>query len=380
MVTYLPGQILCRKGLGGMSLFVAFPAPGSAARKYRIRAGPAEIRQVAARRRGNGVEMFRRSRYHRGVGGPMISRTLSTPLLCLVITSALVSCSGPVGDDAGSGPVASAEYLAEIAEFTKVQNEMLGGETGWTTVVGLFWLAEGENRFGTDPDNAVVLPEAVALPNAGVLIVEGDKITVRPTSGTDLRLRGELISEQVIASDADGLADHLIIGDITFFVLQRGGRYAVRVKDPNSDARLAFVGVELFTVDPAWRIEADFESYDPPHDRYLSTVIGTENLVKVPGQARFTVNGVACTLEPVISSPDSQQLFFVFRDQTSGQETYGGGRFLLADLAQDGKVILDFNRAVNPPCAFTRHATCPIPPAENNLAVRVTAGQLKYGG
>ena len=143
-------------------------------------------------------------------------------------------------------------------------------------------------------------------------------------------------------------------------------------------ARTGFLGLDYFPIDPAWRIEAKWVPFEPPREIRIASIVGTSENEKSPGKAVFDREGKTFELIPVQESPDS--LFFIFSDETSGKETYGAARFLYSDPPRGGKVVLDFNRAVNPPCAFTPFATCPLPPKENRLTVRVTAGEKNYRG
>jgi uncharacterized protein (DUF1684 family) len=297
---------------------------------------------------------------------------------CIIGISTLLSVLG-CGPPTPEIPPVDEAYLAELEEWHRERSERLGSETGWLTVVGLHWLKEGENRFGTDPVNEVVLPEAAKVSYGGSLFLEGGEITVRPSEGTDLRLRGEPVVETKIESDEHGPPEVLTLGGVSFHVLSRGGRYAVRVKDPGCEARRSFRGVERFPVDPRFQVEAIFVPYETPRETAFPTVIGTDAQFLVPGIVQFELDGVASTLEPVIADPSVALLFFVFGDQTNGDTTYGAGRFLYTDREKDGRVTLDFNRAINPPCAFTEFATCPLPPPQNRLPLRVEAGEKKYG-
>ena len=149
-----------------------------------------------------------------------------------------------------------------------------------------------------------------------------------------------------------------------------------RFRDPDSPALKAFTGIERFPIDPSWRIEADWQPYEPPHEIELVTIINTLEKAPVPGKAVFERDGQRFELEPVLE--DDGTLFFIFADQTSGKETYGAARFIYSQPAVDGKVVIDFNKAFNPPCALSPHVVCPTAPAGNRLALRITAGEKVY--
>jgi uncharacterized protein (DUF1684 family) len=156
-------------------------------------------------------------------------------------------------------------------------------------------------------------------------------------------------------------------------VIERGGQFAVRVKDNGSPARRDFTGLKWFPVDPAWKITATF--IPAPHPVTFDTDVGIKQHDQSPGYVTFTRGARQYRLEPV---KDGNELFFVIRDQTSGKSTYGASRFLYTSLPKDGRVELDFNKAENPPCVFTAYATCPLPPPQNRLPIAVTAGEMMY--
>lgn len=269
-------------------------------------------------------------------------------------------------------------YRQEIEQWRKGRETRLAAEGGWLSVIGLDWLAEGVNRFGTDPKNAVVFPEGTGPALAGVLVLAGGKVTLKPEPGAGITLDGEAVTERQLRVDADGKPDVLRLGSLAFHIIKRGERFAVRLKDSQRPERLAFKGVPAFPVKAAYKVQGTFVPYDPPRSIPIATVIGTSEPMKCPGKVVFRLGGRKLTLEPVLE-PGSEELFFIFRDRTSGKQTYPAGRFLYAPMAKDGKVVLDFNKAVNPPCAFTEFATCPLPPRQNALSVPVLAGEKTYG-
>ena len=270
-------------------------------------------------------------------------------------------------------------YENQIRIWHEKRVTRLTSDTGWLTVAGLFWLHPGDNSFGTDIKNDIVLPEGSAPARAGVFTHAGGKTTVRALPGTTFQVDGKSIQEMQLRSDADGDPEIVQLGNLRFFIIKRGGRYAIRMRDLNSPMRKAFRGIDSYPVRMSNRVAARFEPYDPPHRIPIANVIGTVDTMAAPGALVFTFDGKECRLDPVLESPDDKQLFILFKDATSGKETYATGRFLYADLPQDGKTTLDFNKAYNPPCAFTPYATCPLPPRQNDLPVAVRAGEKSYG-
>jgi hypothetical protein len=280
-------------------------------------------------------------------------------------------------------PAVDPGYLAEIEKWRAERLISLTSEDGWLTVVGLSWLRPGENRFGSDPGNEVVLPGRGTPALVGTLELRQDGTALlHPGPGTGLTLGGSPATERVLASDRTGKPDILGVGSIRFYLIDRSGKLAVRVKNPHSARRVGFAGIRHFPVDPAYRVEARFEPYQKPREVAVATIQGPEQKMLVPGVVRFTIRGKALALEPFVSSPEDDTFFIVFRDATSGSETYGAGRFLDATAPAKGsrKVVLDFNRAYSPPCAFTPYATCPLPPRQNELPLRIEAGEKFSGG
>ncbi len=255
----------------------------------------------------------------------------------------------------------------------------LAAEDGWLSLIGRDWLNPGENSLGSAPGSTVLLPEWAAPAKAGVFILEGTTVRFKPLPGSGLQLNGKPAIETVLKSDADGTPDVLMAGRVKFYLIRRGTRLGVRIKDSQNPARKAFHGVPRYPVDPAWRVEADFIPYATPQTRLIPTVLGTTEPMSAPGLLRFKVGGREITLEPMVEDPDHPELFLIFKDTTSARGTYPAGRFLYADMPKNGKVVLDFNRAINPPCAFTLFATCPLPPKQNQLDIEVRAGEKDPG-
>jgi uncharacterized protein (DUF1684 family) len=293
---------------------------------------------------------------------------LNRRLPVLLLLCALLHCGGepPAQTDA--------DYLDTMATYRSEREERLRAEEGWLSLIGLHWLREGPNSFGSDPTNAIVLPADAAPLHAGNLGYDGEQVRLIPHPAAELSIDGAPAGERVLRDDRDGKPDTIALGRLRFYVIQRGGRHAVRIKDPGSPARSSFEGLDFFPVDPAYRVEARLRRYESPSPRQIPTVVGTATEMLAPGVLEFELNGAALTLEPYIRNPEDTSLFLIFRDHTSGEETYGAGRFLSATLIGDS-AVLDFNKAYNPPCAFTPFATCPLPPRQNRLDAAIRAGE-----
>ena len=278
-------------------------------------------------------------------------------------------------------PVTADEaYRAEIQEWRRAREAQLKGDGGWLTLAGLFWLKEGPNWFGTDPSSEIVLPEGSTAARSGVISFHDGRATLRLAQDVVGRIGGQLVAgRREMRPDSSGAADELELGSLTMYVIERGGRFGVRVKDKNSPIRKGFKGLDWYPIDEGHRVEARWVSYPSPRPLKVPNVLGETEIMPSPGHAEFELGGQVVRLAGVLQSPQSLQLFFILRDETSGKETYGSGRFLYSELPKRGRVVLDFNKAYNPPCAFTPHATCPLPPKQNWLPVAVRAGEKAYG-
>lgn len=285
-------------------------------------------------------------------------------------------------------------YVAQIQQWQKQQEKELRADDGWLTVSGLFWLHPGNNTFGSAKTNDIVLPSPVPE-KAGWFTLENGAVTLVAISNLDVRLNSQPITSAVVEgvemkqakleTDKTGRPGKVNLGDLTLFPITRGDRIAIRLKDKNSQARREFKGMKYYPINPEYRIVADFVSAEKGATLKIPNILGQINDLPTPGYAEFTLAGQKLRLAPVTegdcgSDPPSTaksncRLFFIFKDLTSGHGTYPPGRFLYAALPKDGKVVLDFNRAENPPCAWTAYATCPLPPKENALSVAVQAGE-----
>jgi uncharacterized protein (DUF1684 family) len=254
------------------------------------------------------------------------------------------------------------DFLAEWRAWHAGRLAALQKPQGWLSLVGLHWLKPGENRIPGLP---------------GAFDVQGDAATLHARAEDGYSVNGKPVAEHRLASDATGAPDRLQLGSRVAVVIARGGRLALRVWDADSPVRAGFKGIDTFPPDPRWRITARWEPFSRPRQVQQPSVTGTPTTELVPGRAVFTVGGREVALTP---TQDGDGLFFVFKDGTAPRETYGGGRVLTAKAPRDGAVVLDFNRAYNPPCAFTSFATCPLPLPENVLPLRVEAGEKVWSG
>ena len=272
-------------------------------------------------------------------------------------------------------------YAAEIEEWRSSRLARLTADDGWLTLTGLYWLEPGDNSFGSSEDSAVVLPDDSLPDTVGRLVLDADgTVNAIAEEGADVKVNGEDLTEAVLRTDAAGRPDVVTAGRILFFIIDREGKLGARVKDPEAATRKSFSGIDHFPIDPSFRVEARLEPYEEPREVAIPTVLGRDTTMLAPGVLHFTIEGTEHTLEPYVSDSDSTSYFLIFRDATSAVSTYGAGRFLSADVAdENGLTVLDFNLAYNPPCAFTPYATCPLPPPQNWLQASIEAGEQFHG-
>jgi uncharacterized protein (DUF1684 family) len=268
-------------------------------------------------------------------------------------------------------------YRTQLQKWRTEREDKLKAEDGWLTVAGLFWLKEGVNSFGTDRSLNIVLPENSAPPKAGSLELRNDTVMLHVSSGVQVKVNDQPATDLTLKIDAsNSKPDVITIGDLRMTVIKRGNRIGLRVRDMNSRARREFKGLDWFPVKGSFRVVANFTPFEKPKEITIVNVLGDQIKMTNPGILSFRLKGRTFELKPVVEN--DHELFIIFRDQTAGRSTYSAGRFLYADLPKDGKVILDFNKAENPPCAFTKFATCPLPPRQNFLPITIEAGELNY--
>ena len=269
-------------------------------------------------------------------------------------------------------------YRAALAKWRQDRETELKSDNSWLTVAGLFFLNEGKNSFGSGPLNDIVLPEG-APAEGGVLEFDGKKVTLR--ADQPLTVNGTPVTTMELRPAGDGKpADTVAMGTMSFFVHKSGDRFAIRLRDKNSEIRRNFTGLRWFAPNEAYKVTGRFEPYATPKPVRVPNILGDLEPYTAPGVVAFTLNGQPLKLEVYDSgSGENRRFFIVFRDLTSGKETYPSARFLYAERPNaKGEVVLDFNKAYNPPCAFNPFTTCPLPSDQNRLRVRVEAGELDY--
>jgi uncharacterized protein len=267
------------------------------------------------------------------------------------------------------------DYRTSIEKFRKDREVSLKADDGWLTVAGLFWIKPGETRIGGDPSSDVLLPSG-APSNLGILTLHDGKARFAAHPGVEITLDGKPLTEGDVRTDGEGKPGVLAFGRFKLIVLKRGNRHALRLKDNGSEIRENFAGLRWFPVDEKWKIEAKFVPHLIPSKITFDTIVGEQDVLESPGYATFERDGKTYRLDA--ASEADGRLWFVFRDATSGRTTPANARQLTTDAPIGDAVVLDFNKVVNLPCAYTPHATCPIAPPQNRLALAITAGEQNY--
>ena len=266
-------------------------------------------------------------------------------------------------------------YISDVEKWRVDHETELKKDDGWLTVAGLYWLKDGANTIGKGDKYDVSLTDSFKSDGFGKIDFHDGKAVLTVDPGVEATVDGKPISTVELASDDPGPATKVTTGSQTFYLIKREDKFGIRLKDSNSAERRDFDGEHWFPVDEDYHVTGTFETFDSAREVEIPNVLGGTFTMKSPGIVRFRLKGKELSIQPVIE--DEKTLFFIFKDATSGSETYGAGRFLYTENPVDGKVVLDFNKAENPPCAYTTFATCPIPPPQNRLDVEIKAGELK---
>lgn len=273
---------------------------------------------------------------------------------------------------------AQSDYVRQIEKWRTEHEAEIKSENGWLTVAGLFWLKNGANTVGAGSGFDIELTENFKQGKFGTIDFQNGTARLKVESGVEAFSEGKQVAEIELVSDAQGKPTVIQTGSQTFYLIKREDRFGIRLKDKNSRERVNFTGLKWFKVDEKFRVKAKFEAFAEPKEILIPNVLGGNFRMKSPGVLRFKLNGRKYTLEPVLEE-GTERLFIIFRDLTYKTETYGAGRFLYAEKARGGTVILDFNKSENPPCAYTPFATCPLPPPQNRLEIGIEAGEKRYG-
>jgi len=271
----------------------------------------------------------------------------------------------------------SAAYNTAVEDFHKQRALEIGGDSGWAALTDLQWLQNGQFTIGRAPSNAIRLNAPSSPERLGTLTVTPQAVTLQVAPGVTAVVNGKASSEIQLPINVAPVSA-VSVGGIKFSVIERADRRGLRVWDRVSPTRVSFRGLRWYPTSVRWRVDASFTPHQPAPMMRIQNIVGQTVEMANPGVASFVVDGRTYRLEALLESADATELFFMFRDGTSNKTTYGAGRYMYTALPKDGHVTLDFNMAVNPPCAFTAFATCPLPPVKNRLLVPIDAGELDY--
>ncbi len=267
---------------------------------------------------------------------------------------------------------------ARIADWRAQRLASLTSATGWLTPIALYWLKDGENSFGRAPTQAFAVDDAALAADTGEFVLTHGRVRYVAHSRRTMTYLGKPVTSLDLVSDAHEKPTELIAGSLHFMLIERAGHLGIRVRDSVSPNRLQFKGLQYFPVRADWHIQAHFEPYVPERRISIVNILGMTEEMTSPGAIVFEREGRSWRLDAILEAPGDRELFVMFSDATSGQQTYGAGRFLYVGLPHADRIDVDFNEAFNPPCAFTDFATCPLPPQQNRLALSIDAGELKY--
>ncbi|MDD2792556.1 MAG: DUF1684 domain-containing protein [Sediminibacterium sp.] len=279
-----------------------------------------------------------------------------------------------LGADAQTGT-----YAAEIEQWVKGRYAALKNtKSGWLNLAGLYWLEEGKNSFGTAAGNKIVFPKGTIAAKAGYFELNNGKVTLVPEKGVAIQVNGRPITRELIYSKDSLRSAVSSYGSLHWTIIRREDRIGIRLRNDLNESLLHFKSIDRYPADTAWKLEAVLKEPLFPTSIPIKNVLGQTIQMKLLGKLIFTIQGKVFSLDAVGEGDD--ELFVIFGDATNTHTTYGAGRFMYVPKPDaSGKTILDFNKAFNPPCAFTPFATCPLPPQQNVLPVAVTAGEKDYG-
>ena len=321
-----------------------------------------------------------RTQHHQGCE---MQRLMAGTALAIALLLGLARQPARAGSTAATKPETGEVDAPYQQSFNKWKAELVDDlKQNWLTLVGLYWLKPGTNTFGSDAGNSIVLPSGSTPARAGEFELRGKEVSVKVAPGVKATIGGKQESEAALKPDTSGEPTVIELASLQMHVIVRGERIGIRVKDLNSPAVKNYRGPTFFPLDLKYRITAAWVPSDGKKTVDVPDVLGEVTPTPIAGQAKFKLNGQEATLINLGGDP-SKGLFFVFTDATGKTDTYPGGRFLQTDPVVNGSVVLDFNRAYNPPCAVTPYATCPLAPKENRLAVAIPAGERydrKKGG
>ncbi len=300
-------------------------------------------------------------------------------ILFALVGFTMLAVAGPGGAQANpsTGAQPQADWRQDLEKWKREREQNLKKPFGWLSLVGMEWLHKGSNTIGSAADNRIRLSHGAA--HVGDFDYDGENIFFTPAAGVSVLANGKPVTDTIaVASDQQENTTRFSHDSFQFYVIERG-KPALRIKDSQARTRLDFAGLDYFPADEKWRVKARFIPYDPPKSIEIVNVLGLLNKEPSPGAVEFELNGKTHRLDVIDEGGD--EYFVIFADRTNGRSTYGPGRFLYVKKPdENGETWVDFNRAYNPPCAFTDYSTCPLPPPQNRLREFIEAGEKKYRG
>ncbi len=326
--------------------------------------------------------MLRRTDPLRSLSAIMHPMPIPPPLRCSLLAALVLvtACTGDVATPAKPAVDATA-YAADTKAWRASRFDAIAGPDGWSTVAGLFWLDSASFTIGSDSSNDIVLPADHTPARLGTLMRTDSTFRFRAAPGVAVFADSTRIDTVTVINDKGRAPTVLRHGSVTYRVIERGGRQALRVKDSAYVLRTEFKGLDYFPLDTSMRVLARLVPHATPRTLRILNVIGQTDEYRSPGTLEFSMAGMPYRITAAFEGSDTTQYFLIFRDATSRDETYPAGRFMYTSLVDStGYTVLDFNRAYNPPCAFTPFATCPLPPAENVVSAAIRAGEKRYAG
>ena len=285
------------------------------------------------------------------------------------------SCNSP--KEKGEISLDTVAYKIEIEEWYVKRLDDLMSENGWLNLAGLFWLEEGINTFGSGENNNVVFPKGTIPERAGYFTVNQGIVKIDVAPGVMITQNGKQVIDKQIFSPDSATNPTLEYGSLRWFVLKRDKIVGIRLRDIESEHIQKFSGIDRYPVSAEWRIEAVVEHSAEPRRIYITNVLGQTTSQTSHGTVVFMINDKEYRLDAIDGGND--ELFVIFGDPTNEHETYPSGRYVYVKRPDEkGNTVIDFNKAYNPPCAFTPFATCPLPPKQNVLPVEIAAGEKNY--
>jgi uncharacterized protein (DUF1684 family) len=304
-----------------------------------------------------------------------LRKLLVSVSLLAILSAGIVSAGTVSAEQQASAGSEMAKHRQAIEEWRASRHERLLKPDGWLTLVGLEWLKEGENRIGSGEGNDIQLSGGPAY--WGSVFLENDQLRFESGDNENVSVNGELLSQSGIVPDVKGDATVVSSGTLSFHVIFRGS-YALRVKDSQAGTLQNFTGVDNYPISEFWQVNARFTRAEEGTTIEVANVLGQISESSVFGTLEFELHGQAHSLLG-LGTAESENLWFIFADRTNGRETYGAGRYLYSDgMPENGRLLIDFNKAYNPPCAFNEYSTCPLPPQQNRMRLYVRAGEKNF--